>query len=141
MCIEPPLPPESPPRRPVISAMNRARIGAAGEQMAMMAVGGDELVGLAGREPHADDDRLLADIEMAEAADQAHAEELAGLFLETADEQHGAINVEVVAIAEKIGQTRLSRPAARRRKRPLFLPRQMTSRAPGIAESRRQIEG
>ena len=43
------------------------------------------------RHLHADDDRFLADIEMAEAADQAHAVELAGLFLEAADQQHVAI--------------------------------------------------
>ena len=40
---------------------------------------------------HADDDGFLADIEMAEAADQAHAVELAGSLLEAADQQHVAI--------------------------------------------------
>ena len=43
------------------------------------------------RHLHADDDGLLADIEMAEAADQAHAVELARLLLEAADQQHVAI--------------------------------------------------
>ena len=43
---------------------------------------------------HADDDRFLADIEVAEAADQAHAVELAGLLLEAADQQHLAIVLE-----------------------------------------------
>ena len=33
---------------------------------------------------------FLADIEMAEAADRAHAVELAGLFLEAPDQQHVA---------------------------------------------------
>ena len=46
------------------------------------------------RRLHADDDGLLADIEMAEAADQAHAVELAGLLLEAADQQHVAIVVQ-----------------------------------------------
>jgi hypothetical protein len=39
----------------------------------------------------AHDDGLLADIEVAEAADQAHAVKLAGLFLESADQQHVAV--------------------------------------------------
>ena len=43
------------------------------------------------RHLHADDDGFLADIQVAEAADQAHAVELAGLFLEPPDQQHGAI--------------------------------------------------
>ena len=53
----------------------RLRIGAAGQQMTVLAIGGDELVAFAGRQPHADDDRLLADIEMAETADQPHPEQ------------------------------------------------------------------
>ena len=53
---------------------------------------------------HADDDRLLADIEMAEAADQAHAIHLPGLLLEAADQQHGAIDRNGVALADKGGQ-------------------------------------
>src|SRR6516164_10198236 len=39
---------------------------------------------------HADDDGFLSDIKMAEAADGAHSVELAGLFLEPADQQHVA---------------------------------------------------
>ena len=38
-----------------------------------------------------DRDRLLADIEMAEAADQPHAVELARLLLEAPDQEHVAI--------------------------------------------------
>ena len=72
--------------------------------MRVLAVGGDELVGVARRQPHADDDGLLADIEMAESADHAHAEQLSRLFLETADQQHGAIDGDLVASAEKRGQ-------------------------------------
>ena len=37
---------------------------------------------------------LLPDIEMAEPADEAHAVELPGLLLETADQQHLAIGIE-----------------------------------------------
>ena len=43
------------------------------------------------RRLHADDDGFLADVEVAEAADQAHAVELAGPLLEAADQQHVAI--------------------------------------------------
>ena len=46
------------------------------------------------RHLHADDDGLLADIEVAEAADQPHAVELAGLLLEAADQQHVAIGLQ-----------------------------------------------
>ena len=52
------------------------------------------------RHLHADDDRLLADIEVAEAADQAHAVELAGLLLEAADEQHVAVGVKLFVLVE-----------------------------------------
>ena len=48
------------------------------------------------RHLHAGDDRLLADIEMAEAADIAHAVELARLLLEPADQQHQAIGGELL---------------------------------------------
>ena len=55
------------------------------------------------RHLHADDDGLLADIEMAEAADRAHAVELARLLLEAADEQHLAIGVELLLAGELAG--------------------------------------
>ena len=56
--------------------------------MAVIAIGGDDLVaGRSGR-LHADDDGFLADIEVAEAADQPHAVELARLLLEAADQKH-----------------------------------------------------
>ena len=68
--------------------------------MAMVAVAGDDLVAGLDRHLHADDDRLLADIEVAEAADQPHAVELAGLLLEPADEQHVAIGAKLLLLAE-----------------------------------------
>ena len=46
------------------------------------------------RRLHADDDRFLADIEVAEAADQPHAVHLARLLLEAADQQHVAIELQ-----------------------------------------------
>ena len=62
--------------------------------MAVIAVAGDHLVARLERHLHADDDRFLADIEVAEAADQAHAVHLAGLLLEAADQQHVAVGGE-----------------------------------------------
>ncbi len=52
---------------------------------------------------------LLADIEVAEAADQPHAIELAGLFLEAADEKHLAIGDQVFFTGEGLGAGRLCR--------------------------------
>ena len=66
-------------------------VQAAGEHMPVVSVGGDDLVAVLRRHLHADDDRLLADVEMAEAGDDAHAVELPRLLLEAADQQHVAI--------------------------------------------------
>ena len=54
-----------------------ARVHVAGQHVAVVAVAGDDAVARAQRMLDADGDRLLADIEVAEAADQAHAVELA----------------------------------------------------------------
>src|SRR5437667_12904918 len=58
--------------------------------MAMVAVARYDLIALLQGHLHADDNRFLADIEMAKAADRAHSVELASLFLETPDQQHVA---------------------------------------------------
>ena len=76
--------------------------------MAVVAIGGDDLIALADIGLHADDDGFLADIEMAEAADQPHAVELARLLLEAADQQHVAI--------EFGGERRIDWRRARRRR-------------------------
>ena len=60
----------------------------------MVAVAGDHAVARLQRVLDADRHGLLADIEVAEAADQAHAVELAGLLLEAADQQHLAVVAE-----------------------------------------------
>ena len=65
--------------------------------MAVVAIAGDDLVAVLDRHLHADDDGLLADIEVAEAADQPHAVHLAGALLEAADEQHLREGVEFLA--------------------------------------------
>ena len=53
------------------------------------------VLGLQGR-LHAHDHRFLADIEMAEAADQPHAVDLARLLFEAADQQHVAVEFQQV---------------------------------------------
>ena len=71
--------------------------------MAVVAVAGDDPVALFQRHLHADDDGLLADVEMAEAADQAHAVHLAGLLLEAADQQHVAVGAELLILGQFAG--------------------------------------
>ncbi len=70
---------EMPAARPVSSAMMTLRIDAVGQHVAMVAIAGDHRLSLPGlkRGLEADRDRFLADIEVAEAADQAEAVELA----------------------------------------------------------------
>ena len=62
----------------------------------MIAVAGDDAESLPGSiaDCKSDGDRLLPDIEVAEAADQAEAVELARLLLEPADEEHVAVEAE-----------------------------------------------
>src|SRR5260370_35387085 len=55
--------------------------------------GDDRVAGLEGR-LHADGDRFLADVEMAKAADQAHAVHLPGALFETPDQQHVPIKMQ-----------------------------------------------
>jgi hypothetical protein len=73
------------------------------QHVAVVTVARDHLVALRHRHLHAGDDRFLADIEVAEAADEAHAVELARLLLEAADEQHAAIGFELPLLAEIFG--------------------------------------
>ena len=85
-------------------------IDAVGEHVAMVAIAGDDAV-LADlhRRLQADRDRFLADIEVAEAADQAEAVKLPGPLLEAADEQHLLVEIEqlvlrrLVALAARAG--------------------------------------
>ena len=76
------------------------RVHVAGEHVAVIAIAGDHRVaGLEGH-LHADDDRFLPDVEVAEAADQAHAVHLAGLLLETPDQQHLAVGGQLLFLGE-----------------------------------------
>ena len=62
--------------------------------MAVVAISRNDAVAFLDRRHGADHHRLLADVEVAEAADQAHAVHLPGLFLEAADQQHGVVEIE-----------------------------------------------
>ncbi len=66
----------------------------------MIPVTGDHLVALLHRHLHADDDRFLADVEVAEAADEAHARTSGRLLLETPDQQHLAIGEQFLLFGE-----------------------------------------
>ena len=69
--------------------------------MAVIAIGGDDRVALLERRLHADDHRFLADIEVAEAADQPHAVHLAGALLEAPNQQHVAVKVRAAPAARR----------------------------------------
>ena len=75
-------------------------IHAASQHVAVIAIAGDHLIAVFLGHFHADDDGFLADIEVAEAADQAHAVHLAGLLLEAADQEHLAQRLELLLLAE-----------------------------------------
>jgi len=62
----------------------------------VVTIGGDDLIARLDCHLHADDDSLLADIEVTEAADEAHAVKLAGLLLEAANEQHQPIGRQLL---------------------------------------------
>ena len=79
---------------------------AASEHMAVITIGGDDLVAFLQRHLHADDDSFLADVEVTETADEAHTIELACFFLETADEEHFAIGLQI-GIAIELGDRAL----------------------------------
>ena len=102
MCIDPPLPRLMPAARPVSSAMTILGVDPGGEQVAVVAVAGDDAVGPGQRRLDAGDDRLLADVEVAEAADQPHAVHLPGTLLEAADEQHLAIEGEQLVVGRVV---------------------------------------
>ena len=90
------------------------RVHAGRQHVAVVAIAGDDLVAVLHRHLQADDDRFLADIEMAEAADQAHAVELPGLLLEAADQQHLAIGAELLLLGERGDRRRLRLAAGAR---------------------------
>ena len=81
--------------------------------MPVVAVSGYDLIALLQGHLHADDDRFLADIKMAEAADRTHAVELAGLFLKAPDQQHVAQRDQFLLAVNSGGESlALSCPAS-----------------------------
>ena len=77
--------------------------------MAVIAITGDHLIAVEHRHLHADDDCFLANVEVTEAANQAHAVHLSGFFLEPADQQHLPQRVKLLFLRE-IGDQVLLRP-------------------------------
>jgi hypothetical protein len=73
---------------PVELRHHRARGYAARERLAVLAVGADHVVVGAERGERAHRQRLLADVEVTEAADLPEAVRLARLLLEVADQEH-----------------------------------------------------
>ena len=90
-------------------------VHAASQHMAVVAIARDHLVTRLRRHLHADDHRFLADVEVAEPADEAHAIHLAGLLLETPDHQHFAIGLEILLRRQRGGCLSTLRGRLRRR--------------------------
>ena len=87
-CIEPPLPLRAARRLAEQLGHHRSGGHAPRQRVAVLAVGGGDVVVGPERGDAADRHRFLPDVEVAEAADLAQAVGLARLFLEAADEQH-----------------------------------------------------
>jgi hypothetical protein len=81
------------------------------QHVPVVAIAGDELITLLRPHLQTDDHGLLADIEMAEPADQAHAVELPSLLLEAPDQEHVPIGAEFLVLGE-FGDLRRLCPAA-----------------------------
>jgi hypothetical protein len=75
-------------------------VHAESQHVAVIAIAGDDGVALFRSQLHAGDDRFLADIEMAETADQTHAIHLARLLLEAADQQHHLVGFKFLLLRE-----------------------------------------
>src|SRR5262245_1789068 len=70
------------------------------DHVTMVAIAGNDLVAGLEHHLHADDDGFLADIEVAEPPDKAHAVHLPCLLFEAADGQHSAVGGELLLLAE-----------------------------------------
>ena len=78
-------------------------IHAARQHVAMLAIAGDHLIPWLLRRLDADGDRLLADVQVAEATDQSHAVKLTRPLLEAADQQHVPIVFQQFGFAAVLG--------------------------------------
>ena len=91
--MDPPLPWEYPSLRTGELRHNATGFHAASQHMPMIAITSDDRITLIKRMLHADNDRFLADIKMAETADQAHAVKLPCALFKAADQQHVLIEL------------------------------------------------
>src|SRR5262245_27827622 len=75
-----------------------------GQHMTMVAIAGNDAVTThLHRRLQSDRYRFLADVEVAEAANQSEAIELAGALLEAADEQHLLVEIEQLFLGSLVG--------------------------------------
>src|SRR5258708_16617038 len=74
-------------------------IHTASQHVPVDTIAADDLVTRLDRHLHADDDGLLTDVEVAEAADQPHAVELPGFLLEAAQHAQPPIGVKRLLLA------------------------------------------
>ena len=103
MCIEPPLPPHSPPCLANSSQHHADHVAALGDRVAVAAMGrGDVVLGPEMR-AHADRGGFLAGIEMDKAGDAAFRELLLHPLLEAADRGHVAIGADQLLAAQLHG--------------------------------------
>ena len=80
-------------------------VHAGSQHVTVVAIGGDDRVAFLERRLHTDDDGLLPDIEVTEAADQTHAVHLSGPLFEAPDQQHVAVVTEQLLLGDaEIGE-------------------------------------
>jgi hypothetical protein len=101
MCIDPPLPFDEAAGPAGQLGHDLAGIHAGGQHVAVVTVAGDDLVAPLRDRLHADRDGFLTDVQVAEAADQAHAVKLARALLEAADQQHVLIEFQEFVFSDE----------------------------------------
>ena len=77
------------------------RARAAGERVRVIAIGRDQVIIRPGRRDGANDDRFLANVKMAKAADLLRLILLTRAFLETPDQQHQREHLDFVALLRR----------------------------------------
>ena len=82
---------------------HRIRVEPFGERVAVLAVGAVDIILGPQRRNGADDRRLLADVEVAEAADLGRLVHLGGLLFEASDQQHLTVELEQGLLIRKPG--------------------------------------
>ena len=69
-----------------------------GQHVAMVTIGGYDLIAFFRRHLHADHDSFLTDIKVTEAADETHAIHLTRLFFKAANQKHLTICVKLLLL-------------------------------------------